>query len=150
MRIRVFEMTYKRPKIKDAIDDHLHQIVENWCLIWVANKSGQHRETINHWAGELVAQMDPGLDKLDVSGLSGRAQHKLIDEVLYSDAKLDQPLVVARMVGRKLRREGYLLPLVGAAAEAWVKDGLPKVRAIYRGEFDLNEFEQELCGESPV
>lgn len=126
MHIRVFEMIYKRPKIKDAIDDHLHQIVENWCLIWAANKSGQHRETINHWAGELVAQFDPGLDKLDVSGLSKRAQHKLIDEVLYSDAKLDQPPVVARMISRKFKREEYSPSLASAAAEAWVNYPPPK------------------------
>lgn len=150
MRIRVFETTYKRPKIKDAIDDHVHQIVENWCLIWAANESGKHKETINHWAGELVAQFDPGLDKLDVSGLSKRAQYKLIDEVLYSDAKLDQPPVVARMIGRKFKRGEYSPSLANAAAEAWVEEGLPKVRDIYRGEYDPDDFEQELCGQSPV
>lgn len=143
-KIIINEMTYKRPKIKDSIDDHVHQIVENWCLIWTARQSGLHVETINHWANELSAQMDPGLDKLDVSGLCEKAKHKLIDEVLYSDAKVNQQKVVFKMISRKFPREGYTLSQADTAAQEWVIRGLPKVRAVYRGELELNDFIQEL------
>lgn len=44
--MRLHEMTYKRPKTKDAIDDHVHQIVETWFLIHAAAQSGLHTETI--------------------------------------------------------------------------------------------------------
>ena len=145
--IKLREMTYRRPKIKDAIDDHVHQIVENWCLIYAAKSCGLHKETINHWAGELVAQIEPGLDKLDVSGLSARAQYKLIDEVLLSDAKLDNPNVVYKMVRRKFLREGYSNALLECAADAWVTDGLSKVTAVYRGDLDISNYENELCRE---
>jgi len=143
--IKLREMTYRRLKIKDAIDDHVHQIVENWCLIYAANSCGLHKETINHWAGELVAQMEPGLDKLNVSGLSAKAQYKLIDEVLLSDAKLDNSSVVYKMARRKFLKEGYTDYLLECAADAWVADGLPKVIAVYRGDLDISNYENELC-----
>ena len=143
--IKLHEMTYRRPKIKDAIDDHVHQIVENWCLIYAAKSSGLHKDTINHWAGELVAQMEPGLDKLNVSGMSPRAQRKLIDEVLLSDAKLDNASVVSRMVRRKFLKEGYSDDLLGKSAQAWVAEGLPRVVGVYRGDEDISVYEQELC-----
>ena len=143
--IKLHEMTYRRPKIKDAIDDHVHQIVENWCLIYATKSSGLHKDTINHWAGELVAQMEPGLDKLNVSGMSPRAQRKLIDEVLLSDAKLDNASVVSRMVRRKFLKEGYSDDLLGKSTQAWVAEGLPRVIGVYRGDEDISVYEQELC-----
>lgn len=145
MRIRVFEMTYKRPKIKDAIDDHVQQIAENWCLIWAAKQYRQHLETINHWAGELVAQFDPGLRKLAVSDLSPRARHKLIDEVLYSDAKLDRVGPLVSLLDRKFEKEGWSESQLEEAVQAWVKEGLPSVRAVYRGEIRPAAYERQLC-----
>ena len=88
--------------------------------------------------------MDPGLDKLDVSGLSEKAKHKLIDEVLYSDAKVNQQKVVFKMISRKFPRESYTLSQADTAAQEWVIRGLPKVRAVYRSELELNDFIQEL------
>lgn len=143
--IKWHKMTYRRSKIKDAIDDHVHQIVENWYLVYAAKSTGLHKDIINHWAGELVAQMEPGLDKLNVSGLSPRAQRKLIDEVLLSDAKLDNASVVSRMVRRKFLKEGYSDDLLGKSAQAWVAEGLPRVIGVYRGDEDISVYEQELC-----
>lgn len=144
MRIKILEMTYKRPKVKDAIDDHMQQVVENWCLIWVASHHDWHRETINHWAGELVAQLDPGRTKLLLSGLSTRAQHKLIEEVLVSDAKLDQVWVVEEMLRAKFAREG-IKEFKSEAARAWVAEGLDEIRAVYRRDVELDDYEQQLC-----
>ena len=143
--MRLHEMTYRRPKIKDAIDDHVHQIVENWFLIHATAQSGLHTETINHWAGELVSQIEPGLDKLRVSGLSPRAQRKLIQEVLVSDAKLDNPSVVSRMVHRKFLKEGFSPLLLTELSYSWVAHGLPKVIAVYQGDLDISDYESELC-----
>ena len=144
MRIKILEMTYKRPKVKDAIDDHVHQIVENWCLVWAAKRCRKHLETVNHWAGELMAQLGPGLDKLEASGLSEKAQHKLIDEVLVSDAKLDQPVIVGHMIRRKFAREGFS-GILDTAVQAWIDVGLLEIRSLYRGEILDVEYEQQLC-----
>lgn len=144
MRIKILEMAYKRPKVKDAIDDHVHQIVENWCLVWAAKRCRKHLEAVNHWVGELMAQLGPGLDKLEASGLSEKAQHKLIDEVLISDAKLDQPAIVEHMIRRKFAREGFS-DILDAAVQAWIDVGLLEIRSLYRGEILDVEYERQLC-----
>lgn len=138
--IKLHEMTYKRPKIKDSIDDHVQQIVENWCLVYIAQKHPQYEEYRIHWAKELATQLIPGVNKLGVSGLSDKAQAKLVDEVLLSDAKLDRVPVIARMIELKFSDEGMDESYISEASEAWVRQGLAEIRKVLMRDVSLKDY----------
>ena len=138
--MKLHEMTYKRPKIKDAIDDHVQQIVENWCLVYIAQKHPQYEEYRIHWAKELATQLIPGVNKLSVSGLSDKAQAKLVDEVLISDAKLDRVPVIARMLELKFSDEGMGESYISEASEAWVRHGLAEIRKVLMRDVSLKDY----------
>lgn len=147
LRIILNEMTYRRPKVKDAIDDRVHQIVENWCLIWVVRTYGIHQNFLKHWVDELLAQLDPGLDKLRASGLSDRAKRKLVDEVLIDDARLDETAIVYHMIDKKFFREGLSAAMQSEASEAWTKEGLADIRAVYNLELTERNLFHKLVGD---
>lgn len=138
--MKLHEMTYKRPKIKDAIDDHVQQIVENWCLVYIAQKYPQYEEYRIHWAKELATQLIPGVNKLSVSGLSDKAQAKLVDEVLISDAQLDRVPVIARMIELKFSDEGMGESYISEASEAWVRQGLAEIRKVLMRDVSLKDY----------
>lgn len=138
--LNIHEMTYKRPKVKDAIDDHVHQIVENWCLVWVVRTYGIHKNYLKHWTDELGAQMLPGIDKLRSCALSEKAKRKLVDEVLISDARVDVLSFVEEMIEDKFSTEGIDDSLVLEAAQAWVDNGLNEVRDVLLRNISLKDY----------
>lgn len=134
MRIRIFEMTYSRPQLKAAIDDHLSQLVQNWCLCWIAARSGDIavKRRYAHWAEELGDQMDPGFSKFDARGVSQRMRERIVKEVFFSDAHLDDPSRVRNRVWRKIVVKEHLSEAeCEASIDAWISQGLDEVVQAY-------------------
>lgn len=134
MHIRLFEMTYRRGDIKAAIDDHLSQLIQNWCLCEAAliSQDPKYLHWYHHWADELCAQIDPGIEKMWARGLSLKARTRLVDEVLFSDAHVDNPRLVYNRVSRKLiYKEKMPQDLCEKAVAAWINRGISEIRDVY-------------------
>lgn len=144
MRIRIFEMSYDRPEIKRAIDSHLFEAVRNWCLLWVARKYPErYREPVVHWAQELEAQLEPGLDKIATTRMRSSAIKTLLDEVFLKKAEVNRPEVVVKRIYPKFKKEGLSLSDALAAAEAWSRWGIPQLYGVYEGVIDEADYEAE-------
>lgn len=152
MLIRVFEMTYSRSQLKAAIDDHLSQLVQNWCLCWIAARSEDIavRRRYMHWADELGDQMDPGFTKFDARDVPKRTRERIVKEVFLSDAHVDDPARVRNRVWRKIVDKEHLSEAQCVAAiGAWVSQGLGEVMKAYVQDSISTTYVNTLKGRAP-
>lgn len=147
IHVSLFEMAYTRKEVMRAIDDHVPQILENWCMVYLAQRYPKFQKGLQHWAGELTAQIAPGMNKLRACDLSECAKVKLVDTVLVRKAELDKVGIVEDMLRHKFWQEhaGETLRLV--AAREWVANGLAEVRAVLLREIPIDKYEQSKIGE---
>lgn len=134
MHIRLFEMTYRRKEIKASIDDQLSQLVQNWCLCWIAAHSPDIavQRRFAHWADELGDQMDPGFAKFDARGLDAKARERIVKEVFLGDAHLDtESRVITRVLRKITVKEHLTYEECHNAVLAWLAYGLREVMDAY-------------------
>ena len=153
MIIKILEFAYKRPIIKASIDDHIEQMVQNWCLCKAAllSKDPKYLHWYHHWAGELCAQLYPGIRKLRRGDIKPKAIPKLVDEVLIEDAGLDDPEEVYDIVEDKMiLTEGMPKELCRVAADAFPKEGLPEIQRVYKEDRSPSRYHSELYAKVPL
>lgn len=141
--IRLQEMTYSRPKVKDAIDDHIQQILENWFML-EASKQNPERfsEPAYHWLEELCAQLEPGIRKIQAVGYKQKAIDKLVDEVLISDAHLDNPEKVKGIIQRKMKKEQVPQDIMEAVLSEWLERGIHEISNVFKHDISSVTYEE--------
>lgn len=141
--IKLNEMSYDRQKVKDSIDDHVQQIVENWLLLEAVKLAPeQFSEPTYHWLEELCAQIEPGIRKLDAVNYKQRAIDKLVDEVLISDARLDDPILIYNIVHRKLKNEHIPETMIEPLIKRWIQIGLPEISNVFKHDKSSVSYEE--------
>ena len=150
IRVNIFEMAYRRSRVKDVVDDHVQQMVENWCLVYLAQKYPRYAKHLKHWVDELTAQFVPGLSKLQACGLDARGKAKLVDEVLVHDAELHRFDIVYDMLDYKFDKEGIDDKLHEEATKAWLETGLGEARAVLCREMPLVAYKRSKLSKEPV
>ena len=136
-------MTYPRPKVKDAIDDHIQQIVENWCLVDLATQYPEKFSwPANHWITELVAQLTPGITKLRAVNYKQKAIDTLLYEIFYDDAHVENADIVHDMIQAKLEKEGATQQMIDEIVHRWLDEGLPEIMNVYRKQIPLSVYSE--------
>jgi len=141
--IRLQEMTYSRPKVKDAIDDHIQQILENWFMLEASKRDPERfSEPAYHWLEELCAQLEPGIRKIQAVGFKQRAVDKLVDEVFISDAHLDNPEKVRGVVQRKMKKEHVPQDVVESILTSWLERGIHEITNVFKHDVSSVTYEE--------
>lgn len=130
---KLYEIYNRRLKAKDAIDDHIQQIVECWMMLEVSKLSiEQAPEKADRWLKELCSNLEPGIRKIRALCYQQKAIDKLVDEVLISDAHLDNKDIVQNISKRKLWHEQIPLNLGDILVDKWLIKGLHEISDVFK------------------
>jgi len=143
---RIYCKYHNRQKVKDAIGDNLPVIVTNWCLIRAGKQLSAPREKLEGLADELLDALVPGIFRLYANYIPRGSRFSVIDEVMSKDAQVNCAWMVNKMVHRRFLKVGKVLQQ--SAVDDWVLNGYHLVRAVYRGELELEELRNRIIGES--
>lgn len=97
-------MAIRRSMFESQMFNHVHQIIENWCLVRWADMYPVDGAPINrnHWASELKAHIK---NIIDIQ-IKGSKKDKVIQHVLLKAYELDNSDRVAAIIRDKFSDEG--------------------------------------------
>jgi hypothetical protein len=140
---KFYERYHRRLKAKDSIDDRIQQIVECWMMLEVSKLSIEHApEKADRWLKELCSHLEPGIRKIHALGYQQKAIDKLVDEVLISDAHLDNKDIVQNISKRKLRHEQIPLDLGDILVDKWLIKGLHEISDVFKNDNSSVDYEE--------